>query len=95
MPEPKLSELKARAQQLKPSVRLGKAGLTPQLLAALEEALGRSQIVKLKFDDFKEERKRLAKEIAEKTESRLVQQVGHTAVFYRAAKPEMDAAPEV
>ena len=38
---------------------------------------------KLRFEDFKDERKTLAKQIAEQTQSQLVQQVGHTAVFYR------------
>ena len=81
--EPTLRELKSRSQMLKPGIRLGKAGLTPEFLASLDEALRGSGLVKLKFEDFKDERKELAREIAEKTGSRLVQQVGHTAVFYR------------
>lgn len=81
----KLSELKSRAQLIKPSIRLGKAGVTPEFLAAFDETLRRNQLVKLKFEDFKEERKALAKQLAEQTGSRLVQQVGHTAVFFRAA----------
>ena len=82
--EVKLSELKSRAQLLKPCIRLGKAGLTPEFLAAFEECLRRNQLIKLKFDEFKEERKVLSRQLAEQTGSRLVQQVGHTAVFYRA-----------
>jgi RNA-binding protein YhbY len=39
--------------------------------------------VKLRFEGFKEERKTLSKELAEKTGATLVQQVGHTAVYYR------------
>jgi len=45
--------------------------------------------VKMKFTDFKEERKTLAPEIAEKTGSTLVMQVGNVAVFFRA-KPAAD-----
>ncbi len=33
MSDPSLSQLKSRAQLLKPSIRLGKAGLTPEFLA--------------------------------------------------------------
>jgi RNA-binding protein YhbY len=40
--------------------------------------------VKLRFEGFKEERKTLSKELAEKSGATLVQQVGHTAVYYRA-----------
>lgn len=81
--EPNLRDLKIRAQQLKPTIRLGKAGLTPEFLAAFDEALGRSHFLKLRFEGFKEERKALSRELAEKSGSLLVQQVGHTAVYYR------------
>lgn len=81
--EPNLRDLKVRAQQLNPSVKLGKAGVTPEFLAELNGALDRNQLVKVRFEGFKDERKPLSKELAEKTESLLVQQVGHTAVYYR------------
>jgi RNA-binding protein len=82
--EPNLRELKSRAQQIKPTIRLGKSGLTPEFLAAFDEALRRVALVKLRFEEFKEERKTLSRQLAEQTGSRLIQQVGHTAVFYRA-----------
>jgi RNA-binding protein len=96
--EPNLRELKSRAQLLKPAIRLGKAGLTPEFLAAFDEALRRAALVKLRFEDFKDERKALSRQLAGQTGSRLVQQVGHTAVFYRAkgapaGKPD-DAATD-
>lgn len=81
--EPNLKELKVRAQQLEPTVKLGKAGITPEFLAAFEEAISRTPLLKLRFEHFKDERKTMSKELAEKTGSKLVQQVGHTAVFYR------------
>lgn len=83
MSEPKLSELKSRAQLIKPSIRLGRAGLTPEFLAAFDEALRHAPLLKLKFEEFKDERKALSRQLAERTGSLLVQQVGHTAVFYR------------
>jgi RNA-binding protein len=80
---PKLSELKSRAQLLKPSIKLGKAGASPELLAELGKLLDLHGLVKLRFEGFKEERKKLSKDLAEKTGATLVQQVGHTAVYYR------------
>jgi len=80
---PKLSELKSRAQLLKPSIKLGKAGASPELLAELGKLLDLHGLVKLRFEGFKEERKMLSKDLAEKTGATLVQQVGHTAVYYR------------
>jgi RNA-binding protein len=86
---PKLSELKSRAQLLKPSIKLGKAGASPELLGELGKLLDLHGLVKLRFEGFKEERKTLSKDLAEKTGATLVQQVGHTAVYYRtpAGKP--------
>jgi len=80
---PKLSELKSRAQLLKPSIKLGKAGASPELLGELGKLLDLHGLVKLRFEGFKEERKTLSKDLAEKTGATLVQQVGHTAVYYR------------
>ncbi len=81
---PKLSELKSRAQLLKPVIKLGKAGATAEFLAELEKLLDLHSLVKLRFEGFKDERKTLSKDLAEKTGATLVQQVGHTAVYYRA-----------
>ena len=81
--EPNLRELKVRAQLLKPTVRLGKAGATPEFLAVLEDALTRTHLVKVRFEGLKDERKSLSKILSEKTRSQLVQQIGYTAVYYR------------
>ncbi len=81
--EPKLRELKSRAQLLKPVIRLGKAGATAEFLAAFNELLDRNELIKMKFDDFKDQRVPLSRQIAQDTGSTVVQQVGHTAVFYR------------
>ena len=78
-----LSKLKSRAQLLKPTIRLGKAGATPEFFAAFNEVLDSLHLVKLRFEGMKDERKTLSKELAAQTGSLLVQQVGHTAVYFR------------
>ena len=92
--EPKLRDLKVRAQLLKPAVRLGKAGITPEFLAVFEDALHRAGLVKLRFEGHKDERKVLSKQLAEQSRSLLVQQVGYTAVYYRAQSGAAEAADE-
>lgn len=96
MPEadPSLRELKVRAQSLKPTIRLGKAGLTPEFLAAFEDALQRTRLVKLRFEDCKDERKTLSRRLAEDTNSLLVQQIGYTAVFYRKTEKAETASDQ-
>lgn len=76
-------DLKARAQRLDPIVKLGHAGMSPAFLQGMEDALTRHGLVKMKFADFKEERKTLAPKIAAETRSELVMQVGNVAVFFR------------
>ena len=79
-----MKQLKSKAQLLKPAIHIGKAGATPEFLTAFGEVLDRNHLVKLRFEGMKEERKTLSKQLAESTGSVLVQQVGHTAVFFRA-----------
>jgi RNA-binding protein len=76
-------DLKIRAQALKPTIRLGRAGVTPEFLAAFAAELDRIHLVKLRFEDFKDERKAVARDLAAQTGAELIQQVGHTAVFFR------------
>jgi RNA-binding protein len=76
-------DLKARAQRLEPIVKLGHGGMSEAFLRSLDDALKRHGLVKMKFSDFKEEKKVLAPQIAEHTGSALVMQVGNVAVYYR------------
>jgi RNA-binding protein len=76
-------DLKARAQKLEPVVKLGHGGMSPAFLQSLDQALTQHGLVKMKFSDFKEERKTLAPRIAQETRSELVMQVGNVAVFFR------------
>jgi RNA-binding protein len=83
-----LRVLKAQAQRLKASLKVGKDGLSPQFLAALDEALKHHGLVKVKFDGFKEQKKELSPQLAEKTGSHLVTRVGNVVVLYRPRPAE-------
>jgi RNA-binding protein len=92
MPEqlsnPELRRLRAAAQRLKPMLKVGKAGVSPQFLKTLEGVMQHHELIKIKFDEFKDERKALAELLAGQTGSHLILQVGHVAVLYRR-KPEV------
>ena len=81
-----LRKLKSRAQLLKPVVRVGKRGVTDEVVRALDQALEAHELVKVKFSDFedREEKRRWITSLAERTGSVLIQQVGHVAVYYRS-----------
>ena len=54
-----LRALKAKAQLLKPMLKIGKDGLSPALIKAVRDALDHHELVKVKFDEFKEQKKEL------------------------------------
>jgi RNA-binding protein len=81
---PQIRKLKALAQRLEPVVYVGKAGVTDELLAGVEQALSDHELIKVKFVAFKKEKKSLADGMAARTHSELVWIVGHVAVLYRA-----------
>lgn len=86
----KIRELKAKAQLMKPGIKVGHDGLSDAFIAALDDLLQRHELVKVKFSDFKEEKKTLAPQLAEKTGSELIMRVGNVAVLYRP-KPAAEA----
>ena len=79
-----IRSLKAQAQRLKATLKVGKDGLSARFLAALDEALKHQELLKVKFDDFKEEKKKLTPLLAEKSGSHLVTRVGNVVVLYRS-----------
>ena len=80
--------LKARAQRLKPTLKVGKDGLSPQFLAQVVESLKHRELIKVKFDRFKEQKKELTALLAEKSASQLITRVGNVVVLYRARPAE-------
>jgi RNA-binding protein len=84
---PEIRKLKAAAQRMKATFKVGKAGLSPQFLQSVDEGLKHHALIKVKFDEFKEQKKELAPVLAEKTSSHLIMQVGNVVVLYRQ-KPQ-------
>ena len=78
-----IRDLKEKAQRLKAKLKIGKEGLSPQFLAALDEVLRHHQLVKVRFDEFKEQKKELAPQLAERSGSHLVTRVGNVVVLFR------------
>lgn len=86
----RMRALKAQGQRLKAMLKIGKDGISPQFLGALDESLKHHELVKVKFDDFKDQKKELAPQLAEKSASHLVTRVGNVVMLYR---PKMEPQP--
>lgn len=74
---------RSEAQTLNPIVMVGHEGVSEAVINALNEALDCHQLVKVKFQDFKEDTKELSLELEKQTNSTLIATTGFTAVFYK------------
>lgn len=79
-------ELKNASQKLDPILRLGKGGLSESVISEVNLHLKKRHLIKMKLlpsflDQF--DRKDVAKELANLTKSKLIQQVGGTVVLFK------------
>ena len=75
--------LAREAHHLDPVVMIGRAGATSAVTKAVSEALEHHELIKVKFQRFKDEKRSVAEAVAAETDSVLVQIVGNIAVLYR------------
>lgn len=92
--DPKLKELKARAQFTRASINVSHDGVSEQLVKRVSEALDRDEMVKVRFVALKDQKRALSRALEQMTDSLMVQRVGHTATYYRARKPAAENAPQ-
>ncbi len=80
--------LRGLAHRLNPAAFVGHKGLTETLTAEIDQALEASELIKVKFNEFKEkdQKKELVEKIAKATQSHLAGMIGHVAIFYRQNK---------
>jgi RNA-binding protein len=76
-------KFKAAAQHLEPMLKVGKAGLSEGFIRSVNVALTQHELVKIKFAEFKAEKKELAPQLAERTASHLIMRVGNVMVLHR------------
>lgn len=78
-----IRKLKGMAQRMDASLKVGKQGLSEGFIRSLDEELSRHELVKVKFTEFKEQKKELAPQLASRTQSHLVTLLGNVAVLFR------------
>ena len=80
------NKLKEKAKSLEPVIRIGKNGLTENTIKEIKKQLNKKKLVKLKllkaFISDKN-KKEIAKEIAKKTNSKIIDLVGFVIVLYK------------
>ena len=76
-------KLKSIAHNYKPVVMVGQNGVTDNLIDAMEKALYAHELVKVKFNSFKDEKREISIDIEKKTSSKLVGIIGNVATYFK------------
>jgi RNA-binding protein len=74
--------LRALAHPLRPLVQVGAGGASTSVLAAVDAALGEHELVKIRLRE-PEDKRALARTLAEGSGAALCGVVGHTVILYR------------
>jgi RNA-binding protein len=78
-----VEEIRKEAQHIKPVVIVGRNGVTESLIDSVSDAFHTREVVKVKFNDWKEEKHDLSNVIAEKTGSTVISIIGNTLILFR------------
>jgi RNA-binding protein len=86
--------LKARAHALHPILQLGGKGLTDAVIAEIDRALARHELIKIRAAPLDREAREVAlAAICERTGALPVQHIGKMLVLYRPKPPQEPAEP--
>ena len=86
------ARLKARAHALEPLVRIGQAGVTPQVIAEVDRALTAHELIKVSIAiDDREERAALGNALAKRVDAAPVHRVGKVVILWRPRPEEAKA----
>jgi RNA-binding protein len=88
--------LRGLAHSLKPVVLIGQKGLTDEVLRSASQAFEKHELIKVKFNDFKEKEQKveLSAHLEKATGSEIVGAIGHTVIFYKQqSDPEKRKIP--
>lgn len=75
--------LRSQAQTIDPVVYVGKDGYSDGVRDALDQALGCHELVKVRFQNSKDQIKEISSRLASGTASDIVATTGFTTVFFR------------
>ena len=80
--------LRKVGHHLDPLIIVGKQGLTDMLVRAVSEALEHHELVKVRFNEFKDEKRELTDELVRRTGSQVAGMIGHVTLLYKEQPDE-------
>jgi RNA-binding protein len=88
--------LRAQSHALKPVVILGQHGLTPSVIAAIDEALKTHELIKVRLRGVeRDDRSTISADIAARVQAEIVNSIGLIVTLYRANPAPPPAEPAV
>jgi RNA-binding protein len=75
--------LRSLAHHLDPVVLVGKQGVTDMLVRSALQALEAHELIKIRFNEFKDQKRVLADEITRRVGGHIAGIIGHVAIVYR------------
>ena len=79
----KRSYLRSQAHHLEPVALIGKNGVTVGTINTIDKALYSRELIKIKFQEFKDEKQILSEKIAALTNSAVVGIIGNILILFR------------
>ena len=78
--------LRSLAHHIDPVVLIGKNGINNGVINSIEIALSSKELIKIKFRDFKDQKKNLSEDIERLTNSSIVGIIGNILILYRESQ---------
>lgn len=82
--------LEKAAHDLQPVVIIGGAGVTDGVQNMVDTSLKAHELIKIKFNEFKDEKLELTNEICQHNNAIVVRIIGNVSILYREAEKEED-----
>lgn len=79
-------DLEKYAHNLQPVVIIGGAGVADGVIKMVDNSLTSHELIKIKFNEYKDEKKQLTDDICNKCDATLVRIIGNIAIIYRQAE---------
>jgi RNA-binding protein len=75
--------LKAQAHHLTPLTQIGKNGVTPEQITTIKNHLENHELIKIRFNDYKNQKQELATQITQQTQAEQIDLIGNTLIIYK------------
>lgn len=76
-------ELEKAAHDLQPVVIVGGAGVTDGVIKMAGDSLTAHELIKIKFNEYKDEKRELTDKICQATDATLIRIIGNVAILFR------------